>query len=78
MSHQPPPRGLRAVEAWWPLIARILSFLTGMAILLWQNVVENEAQDILVGAGLALLGLPVLPAIRALLTPPPPERDEAP
>lgn len=70
------PSRLQTAEAWWPLIARILTFLTGLAVLLWQTIAEPAAQTLLVGAALALLGLPVLPVVRALLAPPSEDSDE--
>ena len=43
---------------WWQLPWReIVSCTTGAFILLWQTVLEDQAQALLVGAGLALIGV---------------------
>lgn len=43
---------------WWQLPWKeIGSFVVGTSILLWQTALEDEAQLILVGAALALMGV---------------------
>lgn len=61
MTDRSRQRGIGAVvESWWPLARDIAAFLLGSSILLWQTVVEQEAQAVLVTAATALLGLPIV------------------
>lgn len=67
MPRRPPTR-LETLEAWWALLARIFAFLLGAAVLVWQNVAEDHAQSILVGAALVLMVPATVAALRGLLT----------
>jgi uncharacterized membrane protein HdeD (DUF308 family) len=43
----------------------IITFCTGVTVLLWQTVLESQAQSVLVGAALVLMGvLPVSAILR--------------
>jgi hypothetical protein len=46
----------RQAEAWWPLLRDMASFGMGMGILIAQTIVSTP-EPILVGAGLALIGV---------------------
>ncbi len=50
---------LNAAEAWWALLARILSFFGGMAIMFFETIVENADRPWLIGAAMTMIGLPV-------------------
>lgn len=47
----------------WPLLRNVASFTLGAFILTWQTVWEQEAQAVLVGAALALIGVPAVDII---------------
>lgn len=60
---------LAAAEAWWALIVRVLTFLTGAGIMFWQTVVEHVDRPWLIAAATGMMGLPVANIIgRALST----------
>lgn len=44
------------LEAWWALLARVLSFLLGAGILGWQTVFEANERLYLTVAGVGLCG----------------------
>ena len=47
------------IEAWWPLILRIASGTTGLAIIVWQTVVENVDRPYLIAGAITMMGFPV-------------------
>lgn len=50
---------------WWQFPWReIASFILGAFILVWQTVLEQQAQALLVGAGVALIGVTTSGAIQ--------------
>ncbi len=54
------PSRLERTEAWWPVVRDISAFVVGATILLWQLIVADAAQAVLVAAGTGLLGLPAV------------------
>lgn len=53
-------------EAWWALIARILTFIGGMALMAYI-VISKDNRAYLVGIALTALGLPVAGIVRSAL-----------
>lgn len=50
---------------WWQLPWReIASFVLGAFLLVWQTVLEQHAQALIIGAGLALCGVTAAGAIQ--------------
>jgi hypothetical protein len=49
---------LRAAEAWWALIARVIAFLFGGALIYQQATMPNPpgAQESLIAVGVGLMG----------------------
>lgn len=60
------PDSVALAEAWWALIARVLTFLGGMALLAFVVVTRDERMW-LVGIALTAVGLPVAGFVRQAL-----------
>lgn len=69
-SDPTPPRDRRAeVEAWWPLIARIVAFVFGAALLWQQANVPNPpgAQEWIVVAAIGCMGPTVATTVATII-----------
>lgn len=65
---KPPPK-IDLVEAWWPLIARILAFFFGVYLLWDQAHVPNPpgAQEWVIAAGIGCMGPTVATAVATII-----------
>lgn len=68
MSLTPPPTTplVELVELWWTLIGRILAFLTGAGILVWETVAESTDRLYLTVAAVGLCGPAVAQSVAAV------------
>lgn len=67
MAASPQANRREAVEAWWALIVRILSFFVGAAILLGQAFVVQEDRLWITVAGIGLCGPTVAVGVATVL-----------
>jgi sterol desaturase/sphingolipid hydroxylase (fatty acid hydroxylase superfamily) len=63
------PTPLQTAEAWWAFLARVIAFMLGAGVLMWQTIGEEHAQEILVGASLVLMVPATIAVLRGLLPP---------
>lgn len=47
---------IQQAELWWALLTRVLSFILGSGILIWQTVFEKTDRLYIIVAGIALCG----------------------
>jgi hypothetical protein len=60
-------RSPAAFEAWWALIARVIAFLLGATILVWQMAFEDADRLYLIVAAIGLMGPTVAQSVATVL-----------
>lgn len=59
---------LKAVEAWWPLVSRVIAFFLGVAIVVFQLVSQGEERLWMLAVAVTLMGPAVASVFADILT----------